>query len=147
MMIVFYFQQKTAYEMRISDGSSDVCSSDLKYRRRGGSWQRNIIQSAHRGDHLRSIQMRGRLVGAERPAHDVDVIFLDNGFVPREFRFAPCTGIAIEKAADHIVGLARTAVPCSKFQAFEAVGHGGPFRMVRSEEHTSELQSLMRISY
>src|SRR3546814_11307223 len=26
---VFYFKQKTAYEMRISDWSSDVCSSDL----------------------------------------------------------------------------------------------------------------------
>src|SRR3546814_4286567 len=26
---VFFFQQKTAYEMRISDWSSDVCSSDL----------------------------------------------------------------------------------------------------------------------
>src|SRR3546814_1435944 len=27
--LVFVFKQKTAYEMRISDGSSDVCSSDL----------------------------------------------------------------------------------------------------------------------
>src|SRR3546814_3385458 len=29
-MSVFVFKQKTAYEMRISDWSSDVCSSDLK---------------------------------------------------------------------------------------------------------------------
>src|SRR3546814_4198138 len=29
-MYVFFFKQKTAYEMRISDWSSDVCSSDLK---------------------------------------------------------------------------------------------------------------------
>src|SRR3546814_18781754 len=29
-MIIFFFKQKTAYEMRISDWSSDVCSSDLK---------------------------------------------------------------------------------------------------------------------
>src|SRR3546814_4893298 len=28
-MPVFFFKQKTAYEMRISDWSSDVCSSDL----------------------------------------------------------------------------------------------------------------------
>src|SRR3546814_5754197 len=28
-MIFFFFKQKTAYEMRISDWSSDVCSSDL----------------------------------------------------------------------------------------------------------------------
>src|SRR3546814_9851648 len=30
MFFVFFFKQKTAYEMRISDWSSDVCSSDLK---------------------------------------------------------------------------------------------------------------------
>src|SRR3546814_7311018 len=29
----FFFKQKTAYEMRISDWSSDVCSSDLQHRR------------------------------------------------------------------------------------------------------------------
>src|SRR3546814_9891361 len=28
---VFFFKQKTAYELRISDWSSDVCSSDLDY--------------------------------------------------------------------------------------------------------------------
>src|SRR3546814_1676374 len=28
-MYIFFFKQKTAYEMRISDWSSDVCSSDL----------------------------------------------------------------------------------------------------------------------
>src|SRR3546814_8023698 len=30
--VVFFFKQKTAYEMRISDWSSDVCSSDLPLR-------------------------------------------------------------------------------------------------------------------
>src|SRR3546814_6304017 len=29
LFLVFFFKQKTAYEMRISDWSSDVCSSDL----------------------------------------------------------------------------------------------------------------------
>src|SRR3546814_9413394 len=29
---LFFFKQKTAYEMRISDWSSDVCSSDLDHR-------------------------------------------------------------------------------------------------------------------
>src|SRR3546814_5453926 len=32
--VFFFFKQKTAYEMRISDWSSDVCSSDLADRRR-----------------------------------------------------------------------------------------------------------------
>src|SRR3546814_1857387 len=31
-MFFFFFKQKTAYEMRISDWSSDVCSSDLAAR-------------------------------------------------------------------------------------------------------------------
>src|SRR3546814_6144258 len=36
--VVFVFKQKTAYEMRISDWSSDVCSSDLQvYGGAGGS--------------------------------------------------------------------------------------------------------------
>src|SRR3546814_14810916 len=34
-MLFFFFKQKTAYEMRISDWSSDVCSSDLALRRMG----------------------------------------------------------------------------------------------------------------
>src|SRR3546814_4295599 len=32
-VFIFFFKQKTAYEMRISDWSSDVCSSDLADRR------------------------------------------------------------------------------------------------------------------
>src|SRR3546814_5809262 len=31
-LLVFFFKQKTAYEMRISDWSADVCSSDLPAR-------------------------------------------------------------------------------------------------------------------
>src|SRR3546814_8272093 len=40
IVIVFFFKQNTAYEMRISDWSSDVCSSDLAWfpcRRRSGT--------------------------------------------------------------------------------------------------------------
>src|SRR3546814_12779785 len=33
LFVIFFFKQKTAYEMRISDWSSDVCSSDLFTRR------------------------------------------------------------------------------------------------------------------
>src|SRR3546814_4711014 len=32
----FFFKRKTAYEMRISDWSSDVCSSDLAVEQAGG---------------------------------------------------------------------------------------------------------------
>src|SRR3546814_12359436 len=37
--VVFFFKQKTAYEMRISDWSSDVCSSDLRLQDAGIDWR------------------------------------------------------------------------------------------------------------
>src|SRR3546814_4527396 len=40
-MFFFFFKQKTAYEMRISDWSSDVCSSDLHDTRRQGELRCN----------------------------------------------------------------------------------------------------------
>src|SRR3546814_5722769 len=38
--VFFFFKQKTAYEMRISDWSSDVCSSDLAARPPAGEGRR-----------------------------------------------------------------------------------------------------------
>src|SRR3546814_1574932 len=57
----FFFKQKTAYEMRISDWSSDVCSSDLVVLRGdahlgdqrqmvGGLQGRAVIEHARVGD-------------------------------------------------------------------------------------------------
>src|SRR3546814_8344840 len=40
MLCVLFFKQKTAYELRISDWSSDVCSSDLQARVRRDVLQR-----------------------------------------------------------------------------------------------------------
>src|SRR3546814_6032546 len=41
-IFIFFFKQKTAYEMRISDWSSDVCSSDVvsvwAFRRTWNGW-------------------------------------------------------------------------------------------------------------
>src|SRR3546814_2951832 len=45
VLFVFFFKQKTAYEMRISDWSSDVCSSDLV---RSGAERRRRIGNAAR---------------------------------------------------------------------------------------------------
>src|SRR3546814_4424221 len=59
---IFFFKQKTAYEMRISDWSSDVCSSDLlraahlaRAGRRGiaGGGQRRALDSEHGRQRLR----------------------------------------------------------------------------------------------
>src|SRR3546814_2203853 len=43
--VCFFFKQKTAYEMRISDWSSDVCSSDLA----GGVQRQRHVDQRERG--------------------------------------------------------------------------------------------------
>src|SRR3546814_2342501 len=56
MLFFFFFKQKTAYEMRISDWSSDVCSSDLC---RGGHCHR-------RGHRQRGLAMKDAASTAQR---------------------------------------------------------------------------------
>src|SRR3546814_9224918 len=52
LIVIFFFKQKTAYEMRISDWSSDVCSSDLsdfqinQFRDLGGGRTAIVIGNA-----------------------------------------------------------------------------------------------------
>src|SRR3546814_14115066 len=70
MSFVFFFKQKTAYEMRISDWSSDVCSSDLdraiaaRHKRR----QRGLHAEKHAG-----------LVDRNDPVPPFDRLVLDAG--------------------------------------------------------------------
>src|SRR3546814_12901426 len=49
LSFIFFFKQKTAYEMRISDWSSDVCSSDLPRagRQRRRSFARDLSVVDH----------------------------------------------------------------------------------------------------
>src|SRR3546814_3196934 len=123
----FFFKHKTAYELRISDWSSDVCSSDL------------------------------------------DAIALDPADQGRDFGFpvpgkvgdGVCRGRVAgidDRAGAVVVGLAVVDVAIQRMPGRElALAHAnhqdlrGDLRLRgalrRSEEHTSELQSLMRISY
>src|SRR3546814_6264756 len=48
----FFFKQKTAYEMRISDWSSDVCSSDLESL----AWSRSLVEANLRGVDSHGVQ-------------------------------------------------------------------------------------------
>src|SRR3546814_4910759 len=56
VILFFFFKQKTAYEMRISDWSSDVCSSDLDKKEKVGRMllmhanSREDIEEAYAGD-------------------------------------------------------------------------------------------------
>src|SRR3546814_14144200 len=47
--VLLFFKQKTAYEMRISDWSSDVCSSDLAVERRGRLVEHDEARLQHHG--------------------------------------------------------------------------------------------------
>src|SRR3546814_14443776 len=60
MLLFFFFKQKTAYEMRISDWSSDVCSSDLALRdlRRDPAAGRADRGTAHRLGLAHSLRAR-----------------------------------------------------------------------------------------
>src|SRR3546814_11668267 len=48
LVFFFFFKQKTAYEMRISDWSSDVCSSDLRSPPSSGA-SRHLLPQAGEG--------------------------------------------------------------------------------------------------
>src|SRR3546814_2775171 len=67
-LVFFFFKQKTAYEMRISDWSSDVCSSDLTHR---CAFDRVVIQKQHavktEPKPLAHIPQIGRLGGPVNP--------------------------------------------------------------------------------
>src|SRR3546814_1247211 len=99
--VSFFFKQKTAYEVRISDWSSDVCSSDL--------------------------EGRGPCLATCRRTDLKD----------RRMEIGP-----IRNDDDH-----RAAVDEIRALWNAEAGSADEDRLDRSEEHTSELQSLMRISY
>src|SRR3546814_2965881 len=48
VVLFFFFKQKTAYEMRISDWSSDVCSSDLRRRHAALPGRQRPADAVHR---------------------------------------------------------------------------------------------------
>src|SRR3546814_4263681 len=67
-VVFFFFKQKTAYEMRISDWSSDVCSSDLHTLLREGRDIAGAGQEAAFQLGGRHLVQRGRQPGIVEPA-------------------------------------------------------------------------------
>src|SRR3546814_6380802 len=55
LLVFFFFKQKTAYEMRISDWSSDVCSSDLSRETRHAR-RRERRDVRRNRDHLKPLR-------------------------------------------------------------------------------------------
>src|SRR3546814_8257002 len=102
----FFFKQKTAYEMRISDWSSDVCSSDLA-RRRPGHHHRLAGLPDHRGGTLGACHRRPRLRGLGTGlrsnrlgglSHVGVLTFVTAGEIVRHFTSSVMTGRAAENA-------------------------------------------------
>src|SRR3546814_1511877 len=98
--------------MRISDWSSDVCSSDL----------------------------RGKAAGADR--HHAPEILR-----PRALDLGRGAELVEEVPETVDVGEARQVAECHRLVGEQRARHQRQRGILRSEEHTSELQSLMRISY
>src|SRR3546814_2146291 len=137
MFYVFFCKQKTAYEMRISDWSSDVCSSDLRTER-GGSIDRGYGQPAlHVADHpigrLEQALGDAALGGELRHQHE----HRDGG---------ECVARRSAERLDLEQPQRRHRAQRKEQTEYAADAHGERHRHPRSEEHTSELQSLMRIS-
>src|SRR3546814_9547393 len=141
LSIFFFFKQKTAYEMRISDWSSDVCSSDLHAIGLGDPAGHEIVdQHADVGlgavDHESgglplaawSTGSQGRVDPGNQPLGSG--LFIARGPV----------NLAGEEQARQALGLQRGP----ELTRIDVVVLDG---VARSEEHTSELQSLMRITY
>src|SRR3546814_8262753 len=112
----------TAYEMRISDWSSDLCSSDLAA-----------------GDLAKEREVQRRLLVERRDAHEAGKPEPQDAALGDE-------GVGLARSDAGLLRLLAgihldVALRCDA-QLVALPGHGA-----RSEEHTSELQSLMRISY
>src|SRR3546814_4688957 len=132
----------TAYEMRISDWSSDVCSSDLVDHERAVDGRR-IDPLAVNVAHL---QTTGGVLVEQG---DATVIGMGAGTL----LLGRTGGVTrrIVNQAQHAHWLVETCVEEVPLDA-EGQGHGAQqclckclhVAVVRSEEHTSELQSLMR---
>src|SRR3546814_3593335 len=118
--VFFLFKQKTAYEMRISDWSSDVCSSDLASPKRGHAAGNGLADAPDAGqvgiENLCPILFRH--IEKRRGRRDAGIV--DKDLDRAELVLDPCDG---------------------------RINAGPIGNIERSEEHTSELQSLMRISY
>src|SRR3546814_2407728 len=75
----FFFKQKTAYEMRISDWSSDVCSSDLDDGSDYGDQISGTRPQASPGSHCATVRLAGHCRDARQVGHGGEAAKLYRG--------------------------------------------------------------------
>src|SRR3546814_2151244 len=165
IMLFFFFKQKTAYEMRISDWSSDVCSSDLLPAADG--FKALLCGSCSQASRAQLTD----LISRGTPAFAIDPIRLARGddVASEALTWAAplvsdqpvviyaTASVENIKATQDALGAERAGALVEQAMAKIATGLvaqgvrqlivAGGETSGRSEEHTSELQSLMRISY
>src|SRR3546814_1557349 len=136
--------------MRISDWSSDVCSSDLEDCCAQAVKAALAASSATQaGSTRRKSMIASSALGPRGPVdvHDAPALrhLLEHHRLCTEQhqRFAVLLGMQFALAADpgEVAGGARATAHQLTVRILQELG------VARSEEHTSELQSLMRISY
>src|SRR3546814_3441153 len=113
----FFFKQKTAYEMRISDWSSDVCSSDLRVRDAAARYIefcKSTVPS--------ELSLKGLRIALDC-AHGAN------------YQVGPAV---FAELGAQVINIGTTP---------DGVNINNGVRSTRSEEHTSEHQPLKRISY
>src|SRR3546814_952932 len=126
---IFFFKQKTAYEMRISDWSSDVCSSDL-FRDRF-----ILVRMQH------AQALAGEPDRAAARCGD-DAALADHG----RLAIVSPTAVGGRIVAQELPRIAGVGVVVEQ-AGVRACDGGAADRGQRSEEQTSELQSHMRKAY
>src|SRR3546814_3171561 len=126
----FFFKQKTAYEMRISDWSSDVCSSDLHLHQ---------PLPAHTGKAL--IRQHAQNLALRCKRHVCDFVEIKRAAMPLLQQSGPHQSIAVLNTEQFFFDSLRRH-PGGRYDSEGCIMPSAP---ARSEEHTSELQSLMRI--
>src|SRR3546814_7210346 len=134
MFVFFFFKQKTAYEMRISDWSSDVCSSDLAAAALAAAVDvaADDFGINARTACLRTVQAFQHHDAGARTGNEAGRAWT---YRPRR-AFRSVVAAAVEQL--HRV----EARPGVVRAALGAAGHHA-----RSEEHKTDLQSLMLLSY
>src|SRR3546814_991557 len=147
---IFFFKQKTAYDMRISDWSSDVCSSDLVGLVTAGH---SSVMANLAGFRLpvQSVPLQALVSEPVKPVLDTVVM---SGAVHAYVSQSDKGELVIGAGVDGYIGYGQRGSMQVTEQTLGAICELFPLfrrmrmlRQWRSEEHTSELQSLMRISY
>src|SRR3546814_7660157 len=132
----FFFKQKTAYEMRISDWSSDVCSSDLVVLEEKRPFDTQVTQyvfglNTSAGHAARGEGDRDRLAITDEGRPSAQPRLLEAGVVECD---KGAGGGVFDGWSGKRPGYGRAQAACVLLAA-------------RSEEHMSALQSLIRLSY